>query len=111
MRKRPQDQRSDELEGGFKPLLISCLEQAAAGTWGLFGQYDSAEARRCLNWPEADRLKEMASEIRALRQEFGQPNELVERFFYYCSLRGPNDLGEPRLARKFLDELAPSTDH
>jgi len=47
----------------------------------------------------------MATEIRELRGEFGQPNELVERFSYYCSLRSPNDLGEPKLARAFLDEL------
>ncbi len=105
MRQLPKDQRLSELERDFRPLLVSCLQSCASGRWGLFGQNDTPEARLFLNWPEVEQLKEMATEIRELRGEFGQPNELVERFSYYCSLRSPNDLGEPKLARAFLDEL------
>jgi hypothetical protein len=108
VRQHPKDQRLNELEGDFRPLLVSRLQSCANGRWGLFGRNDSPEARRYLNWPEVEQLKEMASEIRDLRAEFGQPNPLVERLFYYCSLRGPNDPGEPKLARAFLDEMEPT---
>ena len=94
-----------ELEDELRPLLVSCLEQCARGRWGLFGQNDQPGATRYLKWDEADHLKEIVEEIQALRQEFGQPNPLCERFMHYCSLRGPNVPGEPKLARAFMDEL------
>lgn len=105
MRQSSKDQRLRELESDFKPLLIECVRVCASGKWGLFGQHESPEAVRYDNWPEAQRLKTMAAEIREIRAEFGQPNELVERYAHYCSLKGPNDLGEPQLARAFLEEL------
>ena len=105
-RKIPKDERLKELEDELRPLLLLCLDQCASGRWGLFGHNDHIpEAGRYLKWPEADRLKGMVEEIRALRLEFGMPNELCERFAYYHSLRGPNVPGEPKLARQFLDEL------
>jgi hypothetical protein len=100
-----KEQRLDALEKGFRPLLLACLGECADGRYGLFGQNDSPELARYYQWDEAERLKEMAREIRAFRAEFGQPNTLAERFLYYCSLRGPNDLGEPKLAKAFLDEI------
>jgi hypothetical protein len=30
---------------------------------------------------------------------------VVERFLHYCSLRGANAPGEPKLAKAFLDEI------
>jgi hypothetical protein len=50
-------------------------------------------------------LKNMANEIRSLRQNFGDPNPQVGRFLHYCSLRGANVPGEPRLAQSLLDEI------
>jgi hypothetical protein len=100
-----EEQRLRALEAEFQPLLVACLRQCADGRWGLFGRMESAELQRYYEWPEAARLKEMAAEIRELRAEFGQTNQLAERFLHYCSLRGPNDLGEPKLASAFLAEI------
>ena len=101
-----KEQRLSELEDELRPLLVLCLEQCARGRWGLFGQNDHhPEAKRYLKWDEADHLKEIVEEIRALRQDFGQPNSLCERFVYYCSLRGANVPGEPKLAKALMDEI------
>jgi hypothetical protein len=105
MRKHPKEQRLDALEADFRPLLLSCLEECARGRYGLFGQNDAPEIKRYFEWPEADSLKAIALEIRRLRSEFGQPNPLSEKFLHYCSLRSSNDPGEPKLARKLLDEV------
>lgn len=105
VRQPAKAQRLDDLESDFRPLLISCLRECQNGRWGLFGQNDSAEGATYLAWKDGENLKEIARQIRVLREEFGQPNPLVERFLHYCSLRGPNDPGEPKLAKAFLDEI------
>lgn len=104
-RAQVQMQRLEELELEFKRLLLSCLERCARGRWGLFRQNYSDSEDKYLRWPEADRLLEMANEIQALEVEFGQRDSLCARYFYYCSLRGSNDLGEPKRARAFLNEI------
>jgi hypothetical protein len=63
------------------------------------------EAAKCLHWEEGQHLKEIALQIRSLRGEFGRPNQLVERFLHYFSMRGANIPGEPKLAKAFLDEI------
>ena len=105
MRVPAKDQRLIALESDFEPLLIRCLKECANGRWGLFGQNQSPESAAALHWPEAERLKELAKEIRDLRAEFGQPNTMCERFLHCCSERGENLLGEPKRARKFLELL------
>ena len=100
------EQRLEELESEFRPLLIACLEQCGRGRWGLFGQNSDAEVSRFYPWEEAERVKEMAAEIRRLRAEFGVPSPLVERLLHYCSLRGSNVPGEPKLAKQFLEEIS-----
>jgi hypothetical protein len=99
------EQRLEALERDFHSLLVSCLQECSHGRWGLFGQNDNSESARFLRWEEAQRLKDNATEIHGLRAEFGQPNALVERFMHYCSQRGANVLGEPKLATAFLDEI------
>jgi hypothetical protein len=103
---KAKDQRLAELESEFVPLLTSCLEECASGRWGLFGQNDSVDAARHLAWGEADRLQEITREIHKLREEFGQPNALCERFLYFCAIRGPNVPGEPKIAKMLLDEMS-----
>jgi hypothetical protein len=105
-RAKVQQARLEVLESEFRVLLISCLEECARGRWGLFGQneVEGALGQR-LRWREAERLKEIALEIQSIRSEFGEPHPLCERFLYYCSLRGPNVMGEPRLARAFQKEI------
>lgn len=105
MKKQPDEQRLEDLESDFRPLLISCLEECEGGRWGLFGQNDSTDAAKYLHWEDGECLKEIALQIRALRAEFGQPDRLVERFLHFCSLRGANVPGEPKLAKAFLEEI------
>jgi len=93
------------MEAQFRTLLLSCLEQSSRGQWGLFGQNDGSEAAKYLASDEAEQVKEIALNIIALREEFGEPNPLVSRLHYYCSLRGANVPGEPKLARAFLQEI------
>jgi hypothetical protein len=99
--------RLAQLEADFEPLLLSCLQQAANGRYGLFGQNDHLDPQhRYWNWPEARRVVEMAEEIRALRSEAGEISNLAERLLHLRSLRGSNVPGEPKLAKQFLRELA-----
>jgi len=100
-----QRRRLEDLEPEFCLALPRLLSQCAAGRWGLFGQNERIGERNWWYWREAEDLKSMARDIQSIRHDFGQPNPLVERFLYYCSLRGPNVLGEPRLAQVFLDEI------
>ena len=105
VRKSIKEQHLEDLESEFHSLLISCLEASVRGRWGLFGQNESPEGRKYLKWPEAERLRTIAHEIHLLRQEFGIPNAACERFLHYCSIRDANALGEPKLAKIFLDEI------
>lgn len=106
MKPRPiKEQRLEDLESAFRRLLLSCLEECGNGRWGLFGQNDSTEAAKYLHREEGQHLKEIALQIRSLRAEFGRPNPLVERFLHYCSMRGANIPGEPKLAKALLDEI------
>ena len=106
MRIPAQEQRLTALENDFEPLLIRCLKECANGRWGLFGQNQQRESAAALHWPEAERLKELAEEIREIRTKFGQPNAMCERFLQCCSERGDNLPGEPKRARRFLELLA-----
>jgi len=102
-REKIKNQRLEQLEAEFRPLLISCLEECARGRYGLFGQNEAFGS--WWPWDEADRLKEIAREIIDLTSEFGEQAVECERLFHYCSLRGPQVAGEPRLAKQFLDEI------
>jgi hypothetical protein len=98
--------RLAQLETEFEPLLLSCLREASNGRHGLFGQNDHLDPEhRYWDWAEAQRVIDMAEEIQALRSEAGQSNSLAERLLYFRSLRGSNLPGEPKLAKKFLEEL------
>jgi hypothetical protein len=61
-----------------------------------------------LGWPEADRLRELATTIRKMQQEFGGSNRRCEEFLRLCRLHGANDPGEPKLAAAFLAQLQKS---
>jgi hypothetical protein len=93
------------MEEDFPPLLMKCLRECATNRRGGLLGHQHPEASRWLKWPEADQLKEMATEIHEIRSAWGQPNALVEKFLEYCALRGYNLPGEPKLAAKFLAEI------
>lgn len=94
-----------ELDTEFRALLIPCLQQCAGGRWGLFGAYDRfPEIKQWLNWPQAERLRELAVSIRSMLVESGRQSELVEEFLRRCTFHGPNDPGEPKLAEALLEK-------
>ena len=105
MRASPKEQRLQALEDEFGRLLIQCLKECANGRWGLFGQNINKESRAALYWEQADRLKELATEIHQIRAECGQANETCERFLQCHAEHGANLPGEPKRARKFLKLL------
>ena len=86
MRRDAKEQRLDDLECDFRPRLIAVLRECASGRWGLFGQNNYGELARYYVWPEAD-------------------DPLSIKFLEYCSMRGTNLKGEPRLAQQFLAEI------
>ncbi len=105
-RKSTREQRLKDLERHFEAQLISCLQECATEKrWGLFGQNNSEEAAKYLHWGEAVQLREAAREIRQIRLEWGSVNPSAEKFLEYCDQRGANLPGEPKRARKLLDEL------
>jgi len=97
------------MEAEFRDLLIPALQKCGAGKWGLFGAYDRFPAiKNAIKWPEINRLRELAFLIRDLRGEAGDRNELSEEFLSLCTLRKPNDPGEPKLAKAFLARVQES---
>lgn len=101
-----RDIKLAEMEEEFASLLLSCLQQCAQGRWGLFGQNEHFDIEgRYLRWPEAKRLNNLAQGIKTIRGEFGQSNEMCERLLHFCSLRGSNVSGEPKLAALLLAEI------
>jgi hypothetical protein len=105
-RNKIQLERLESLEREFCVLLAKCLEECGRGRWGLFGTFDYLGAdKRYWNWPEADLLREIATEIQAILSESGQRNALCAEFLELCRNHGQNDPGEPKLARAFLERL------
>lgn len=100
-----RQRRLESLEPEFGLFLRRVLKECAAGRWGLFGQNNHLDESKYLQWPEAEHLKEMAREIRSIREDSGKQNREVELFLQYCSLRGANVAGEPKLAKSLLAEL------
>lgn len=95
-----------ELDTEFRELLIPCLHQCAGGRCGLFEAYDRfPEIKQWLNWHEAERMHDVAVSIRSMLVESGERNELVEEFLRRCTFHGPNDPGEPKLAKVFLEHI------
>ena len=86
----------------FEQLLREALRSCANGRWGLLGQYPQRYRLR-----ESEQLDALGQKIGALRQELGIVDEFwpYSRFLHYCSIQGSNALGEPKLAKQFLEEI------
>ena len=98
------------LEEEFRVKLVSALKDCAAGMWGLFGQNEDTVGRELYErWygSQGRELLELGEEIVAKRQAVGEPADfpLFTRFREYRAMRGANDPGERKLARRFLGEL------
>jgi len=94
----------DALAKAFSEQLIACLEEAARGRRGLFGEtvnLDEGEA----SWPEAERLRELAM---ALQSVFAQQEDryaLADEFLDLCTMHGEYHPGERKLSRTFLERI------
>jgi hypothetical protein len=102
------------LTDAFREQLMACLEECAAGRHGLFATQDYlGEAARHQPWPEAERLRELASALQGILAQSASEYEeqtpiarLIDQFLDLCSIHGESDPGEPKLARAFLNEIA-----
>jgi hypothetical protein len=58
-------------------------------------------------WAEADRLRELAAEVVALREAMSDsgPWLPLDAYLRACGIKGANVTGEPRLAMRVLEEL------
>jgi hypothetical protein len=98
--------RLENLETEFNTTLVACLIECAKGRWGLFGQNALADLEdRYWTWPEAKRLREIASDIRSERAITGESNARCNEFLHLCQTRGANVPGEPQLAARLLAEI------
>lgn len=99
------DIRRMELESEYREALLSALEKAAAGSWGLFGHKVDRVADT--KWaPIIEDLCDMGQAIDQMREDLGmEPFGLHQEFE---DSRGPvasSAPGEPRQARAWLDRL------
>jgi hypothetical protein len=98
----------EPLKQAFREQLLACLEECAAGRWGLFSDYEhlNEEKARQRPWPEAARLRELAFALQSILAQSDEVDPLCDQFLDLCSIHGENDPGEPKLARAFLNEIA-----
>ena len=111
--RRSEERRLNALEVDYAASLKAALERCAAGRWGLFGHNDRALAgvgrrlRTRLSSPEVDELLELGSRIDKLRSKLGYPEPfaLHERLMRIRASSNANSVGEPKLARQWLDDM------
>lgn len=99
------DIRRAELEAEYLDVLVSALQKAAAGSWGLFAHNPDRWSRA--KWaPDVEQLCDMGQAIDHLRGDLGmEPFPLHQEFE---ESRGPvpsNAPGEPRQAKEWLNRL------
>jgi hypothetical protein len=92
------------LESEFRTKLIAALRDCANGRWGLFGQNEHLLDEGV---PDRKELLEIGASIEELRRkaEILEPFELYVTFKSKCGRQGANAPGEPRLAKKWLEEF------
>lgn len=98
-------QQLESLEREYRAVLTRALEACAAGTWGLFGHNEHtgfAEAPR-----ELEALRALAKTMDRLRERAGDgPFDLHQQFETARGRAGPNEPGEPKQAKAWLQRLA-----
>src|SRR5215469_3557384 len=100
---KAEQKRLEQLEQEFAEMLPKLLRECAGGRWGLF--VNSPVVAAYMDWPEAERLRSMARQIRDMRSESGETNPLAQKFLQYLSRQGENVPGEPKLAAELLTEV------
>lgn len=96
------------LTQAFREQLLACLEECAAGRYGLFSDLEHIDEayEKYRPWPEAARLRELAFALQSILAQSEETDFLCDQFLDLCSIHGENDPGEPKLARAFLNEIA-----
>ena len=90
------------LVNAFREQLMACLEECAHGRRGLFSDVSYAGGEE---WPEAERLRELAAALQAILNQSEERNALADEFLDLCTMHGESNPGEPRLAREFLSRI------
>lgn len=99
------DARRADAESEYREALISALERAAAGSWGLFGHTKDRAAKA--KWASTvEQLCDLGQAIDEMRGDLGlEPFALHEEFE---ASRGPvssSAPGEPKQAKAWLERL------
>ncbi len=109
-RQAKKDAELIALQDEFAEFVIAAARRCADGEWGMFDTnysrsrdvlYGRLRSKTTL------KLIELADRIEELRRECGAVESFapLERFRFYSKCFGPNDPGEPKLARMLLDDL------
>jgi hypothetical protein len=98
--------RLEMLALAFREQLLACLEECARGRRGLFSGFDrlSGEVDGG-EWPEAERLRELALALQGVFAQQGRQISLCDEFLDLCSIHGESDPGERWLAKAFLERI------
>ena len=105
------DIRRAELEGEYREMLVSALQIAAAGSWGLFG-HNPKDRAAIAKWAgPVEELCDLGQAIDKMRDDLGlEPFALHQEFE---ASRGPvaaTAPGEPKQARAWLARLGVSVE-
>ena len=99
------DAQREDLETDYRDTLIAALEKTANGSLGLFDRSSDRRVRSAIA-PTIDALKEMGTEIDAMRDRLMlDPYALHRDFFAARGPVSPSAPGEQKEARLWLDRL------
>jgi hypothetical protein len=79
---------SDQIEaltGAFRDQLVALLEECAQGRRGLFSEYEHLGGEET-GWPEAARLRELATALQSILAQDGERNALCDEFLDLCTM-------------------------
>lgn len=98
-------QRADvsPLVAVFSVQLIACLEECSQGRRGLFS--DASHLNPDEQWPEAERLRELAFALQSILAQQEERSALCDEFLDLCTISGEYDPGEARLARNLMRRI------
>jgi len=89
----------------FCEQLLACLEECARGRRGLFSSYENLSSEEDADWPEAERLRDLALALQGIFAQQEERNALCDEFLDLCSIHGESHPGERKLARSFLERI------
>ena len=100
------DFRRAELEAEYRELLVQALQNASAGSWGLFGHNPKDRASLAKWAGPTEELCDLGQHIDKLRDDLGlEPFALHQEFEASRGAVPSTAPGEPRQARAWLDRL------